>query len=57
MFAPGSALALAEALDGAARRRTEFDRIASANRERIMQEAIWEENMDRLRDLMLTMVR
>ncbi|NMC44088.1 MAG: glycosyltransferase family 4 protein [candidate division Zixibacteria bacterium] len=57
LFKVGAPLALAEALDAAARQRAEFGRIAAANRERIAGEAIWEENMDRLRDLMLTMVR
>jgi glycosyltransferase involved in cell wall biosynthesis len=56
LFAPGSPLPLAEAIADAARRRNEFSRIALANRERIMKEAIWEDNMDRLRDLILTMV-
>lgn len=57
LFTVGSPMALAEALDTTARRRADFGRIAAANRERIAGEAIWEDNMDRLRDLMLTMVR
>lgn len=57
LFAAGSPLPLAEAIAEAARRRSEFGQIAAANRERILKEAIWEDNMDRLRDLMLTMVQ
>lgn len=56
LFTPGSPASLAEAIAEAASRRSSFGQVASMNRDRVEREAIWEDNMDRLRDLMLTLV-
>ncbi len=57
MFDPGSAPSLAETITKAASRRSSFGWVASMNRDRVEREAIWEDNMDRLRDIMLSLVR
>jgi glycosyltransferase involved in cell wall biosynthesis len=52
-FEPGEADSLAEALGRAADMRDKFEIIAKANREKIGREAIWQDNMERVKKLFL----
>lgn len=51
LFEPGSAPSLAGAIREAIARRPEFASIAAVNRKLIEREAIWEDNMQRVKDL------
>jgi len=52
-FVPGSASSLADAIFTAAGRRRDFPAIAEVNRQKIRTDAIWEDNMERVRILFL----
>jgi glycosyltransferase involved in cell wall biosynthesis len=56
LFEAGSAEGLASALLAAATMRKNFKLIADYNRQLVANKAIWQNNLDKLRDLMLRMV-
>ena len=53
MFEPGSPQSLADALNRAISMQNQFGEVAKDNRNRIEKEAIWEDNMDQVRNLFL----
>ncbi len=56
LFETGSAEALAAALIKAAELRSRFEEVATTNRKRVEADAIWQENMQKLKDLALELV-
>jgi L-malate glycosyltransferase len=52
-FKPGSASSLADAIITAAGRRRDFPAIAAGNRQKVQTDAIWEDNMERVKNLFL----
>jgi len=52
-FQPGSAAALAGAITKAANRRESFAAIAEINRRKVEQQAIWQDSMDRIKNLFM----
>jgi glycosyltransferase involved in cell wall biosynthesis len=52
-FPPGAAESLMVALQRAAAMKSEFESVAKINRDRVEGEAIWENNMDGLKDIIL----
>lgn len=57
LFKPGSPSSLAQALIRASEMRSQFASTASVNRHRIEGEAIWQDNMDRLKQLFVELMK
>jgi glycosyltransferase involved in cell wall biosynthesis len=55
-FEPGSALSLAEAVIRADRMRNRFGEAAEINRARIERDAIWQDNMQRVKNIFLGLI-
>jgi len=53
LFEPGYASSLAAAVEKAIGMRHKFEYIASINRNRIRSEAIWEDNMNKIKELFI----
>lgn len=53
LFEPGSASSLAAAIERAIGMRHKFEYVANINRNRIQAEAIWEDNMNKIKELFI----
>jgi glycosyltransferase involved in cell wall biosynthesis len=57
MFEPGSFQSLADTLPRAMAMQNQFGEVAKDNRNRVEKEAIWEDNMDQVRNLFLRLAK